>query len=247
MNRLLIIDADYLIYKASVVTKVLQQCKTDRFIYGEYWDLRRAKKFVEGQLDRLLNTLEANTCELVFGDTVNFRKELYPDYKSNRKEKDPIIPIIKDFLVDEFNGITLPRLEGDDTCRVLYEDPNFYKGFEKVIVSIDKDFYSVPCKFYRDLPNNDKIMDTNTRSAELNLIKQIMMGDKTDGYYGLPGWGEVKVSKYLEEHQNILLGEVMELFKSEGLTSQDYVKNKVCACIIGYKNYNQETHQIKWT
>lgn len=249
VKRMLILDADSYAFKAATAAQTLIPYPNNKHIYTEGWDLRKASEYFKEQLDRLLEITKAETLEIVFGDKANFRKELYPDYKSNRSQKSPIIPLIKENLIKEFNAITLPRLEGDDTCRVLYEDPQFYKGYEKVIVSVDKDFYSVPCKFFRDLPSNTKneIVHTDPKEALRNLMKQIIMGDKTDGYYGIPDFGEVKTSRFLESNPEATLGDVLELFQKNGLTPQDYIKNKVCASIVGYKNYNQETHQIKHT
>lgn len=246
-KRVIIFDVETYLYKAITVCKVLQQCKTEKYIWGEYYDLRRGHTYIQEQIDRLMNTLYAQELVFVIGDKENFRKKTNPEYKAHRPPKPEIYTPLLDYLQGQYGSFeSLKNLEADDTCRIMYEDPNFYPDFEKIIVSVDKDFYSVPCKFFRDLPNNNTIVDISKEDANRHLMKQIIMGDSADNYKGIPNYGEVKTEAFLSEG-NKTLADVCELFRQNGLTGSDYVKNKVCATIIGYNQYNFNTGEVDLT
>lgn len=239
MNRLLIVDIESYIHKSLTACKFLHEI--GKGIYAEAYDTNKAIKFLEDNLNRLMGTLQANCCELVIGDTNNFRKNINPNYKANRPSKPQIYEVVLGVVNQKFNPISLQNLEADDTCRILYEDKNFYPNLEKIIVSIDKDFFSIPCKFYRDLPNND-LIDIDLDTAQYNLYKQIIMGDNSDNYKGIPGYGEVKASKFLEFSKDEK--EIIKLFEDNGLTKDDYIMNYNMAHLVSINEYNFNTGEI---
>lgn len=244
MNRLLIIDLDSYVYKSITPAQTLIQVKPNQFVEG--FDTSKAIKYIDNEINRLLKELKTNNYELVVGSQLgNFRKELYPSYKSNRKPKPLILPEIFKALKKKYQLNELPFLEGDDTCRIMFEDKNFAPDMEKVIVSIDKDFMSVPCKLYRDLPQYREVTEIDIDTARYNLMKQIIMGDTADGYEGIPGYGEVKTEKFLEYGRTSK--EVLQLYLDNGLTKEDYIRNKDCATIVSYFQYNQQTGYVDRT
>ena len=241
MNRLLIVDIESYLYKSITAAKILHQDNIHKNIYYEAYDINKSILFLEDNLNRLMNTLQANSCELVIGSKHNFRKDINPNYKANRPSKPPIYDIILGVVNQKFNPISLQNLEADDTCRILYEDKSFHPNLEKIIVSIDKDFFTVPCKFFRDLPNNE-LIDIDIDTAQYNLYKQIITGDKADHYEGIPGYGEVKAKKFLEFSRDEK--DIIKLFTDNGLTKEDYFKNKYMAQLISINQYNFKTGEV---
>ena len=241
MNRLLIVDIESYLYKSITAAKILHQDNIHKNIYYEAYDINKSISFLEDNLNRLMNTLQANNCELVIGDKNNFRKVVNPEYKSNRPSKPPIYEVILNVVNAKFKPISLQNLEADDTCRILYEDKNFHPNLEKIIVSIDKDFFTVPCKFFRDLPNN-KLIDIDIDTAQYNLYKQIITGDKDDHYEGIPGYVEVKAKKFLEFSRDEK--DVIKLFEENNLTKEDYFRNKYMAQLISISQYNFNTGEV---
>ena len=238
---LIIWDIESYIYKACSACKVFQQCKTDPFIYGEYYDLRKGLDYLFETEDRLRNTLLINDILIVIGDKENWRKKINPEYKSNRKPKPPMYEVILNWLLENRTVVSLPNLEADDTARIIYEDNTNYPE-RKVIVSIDKDFYSVPCEFFRDLHDNKDIEVISEQQARKHLIRQIIMGDKTDGYNGIPGCGEKFCDEFITDKTT--LPDVLALYLEKGLTPNDYTTNKAMASIISLKEYNFNTGKV---
>lgn len=245
-NRFLIIDFDSYIYKALTASKTLIEVDKRNLLYSEGYDLKKGLKFLQDTINRLCRELGANQYELVIGDKNNFRKKLYPDYKSNRPEKPEIFYKLLSTVKSVYQLTSLANLEGDDACRIIYEDNNYKGDYEKIIVSVDKDFYSVPCRFYRDLNRPNKQVEViSVTDARKHLMKQIITGDRTDGYSGIPDWGDVKADKFITDETT--QDDVLQLFLDNGLTEDDYIKQRTLARTVNITDYNMQTGEVTIT
>lgn len=245
MSKLIILDVESYLYKASHACKELKEIKD--FVYQEQYNLKLGIDFIDNTVKRLKNKLKAQEIVMVVGDPQeNFRKTLYPNYKGNRTQPKPLMyDMLLDYVVNKYEVISLSTLEADDVARIVYEDNDTFNFSEKVIVSIDKDFYTVPeVNFLRDL-NDDAIVEyINKETAEYNLMLQTIMGDSVDGYNGIPTYGNSKTRKWLNEKPRIW-ADVLELYQANGLSGEDYTMNKYCAKLVGLKNYDLEKGQVK--
>lgn len=244
MSRLIILDIESYLYKASIACRECVEVK--EFIYQEQYDLRKGIDYIDGTVKRLKNKLKAQDVVMVIGDgEKNFRKELYPQYKGNRTQPKPLMyELVLDYVVNKYNVVTLPTLEADDVARIIYEDKKNFPYTEKVIVSIDKDFYTIPdVNFLRDLKDDAIVEFIPKANAEYNLMEQVIMGDATDGYSGIPGYGASKTKKFLNEKERGWV-DVLELYQANGLTGEDYVANKYCAKLVGLDNYDLEKGKV---
>lgn len=244
MSKLIILDVESYLYKASHACRELKEVKD--FIYQEQYDIRKGIDYIDGAVKRLKNKLKAQDVVMVVGDpNENFRKTLYPTYKGNRTQPKPLMyELLLDYIITKYEVVSLSTLEADDVARIIYEDKKNFSQEEKVIVSIDKDFYTVPnVQFLRDL-NDDAVVEfINEETARYNLMLQTIMGDATDGYSGIPLWGKAKTVKWLREKPRIW-ADVLKLYQDNDLTGDDYVKNKYCAKLVGLKNYDLEKGQV---
>lgn len=245
MKRLLIIDIESYIYKASVLCNKLREI--DNLVYQEVYDLNDAIDYIDTQIRRLERKLKATDVVLALGDTEgNFRKKIFPQYKGNRTKPKPLMyDMVCSYVVSKYDYVSLKNLEADDVCRIIYEDNKEFNFEDKVIVSIDKDFFGVPCKFYRDLPDDkDKtIITISKEQAEFNLMKQTITGDSADNYKGIPLWGEARATKWLEEKPRTW-ADVLELFLANDLSAEDYAMNKTMATLVGFKQYDFEKGEV---
>lgn len=244
MSKLIILDVESYLYKASHSCRECIEVKP--FIYQEQYDLRKGIDYIDGTVKRLKNKLKAQEIVMVIGDNErNFRKELYPQYKGNRAQPKPLMyEMLLDYIVNKYNVITLPTIEADDVARIIYEDKKNFPFTEKVIASIDKDFYTVPeVNFLRDLRDDAVVEYIPEETAKYNLMLQTIMGDATDGYGGIPTYGRTKAKKFLDEKSRSW-ADVLELYQANGLTGDDYVANKYCAKLVGLANYDLEKGQV---
>lgn len=239
---LLVVDIESYIYRACTACKTLLQDKHDKFIYTESYDLRKGMDYISNFIEDLRAKFLTNDVILVVGDQNNWRKQYHPDYKANRKDKEK--PVMYDIILKElynnYEVVSLPNLEADDTCRIIYEDNKNYP-VRKLLVSIDKDFHSFPCELYD--PLHDKQYVINQTEADYNLMKQIIMGDKADNIQGLEGYGEVKTTKFLDDEPRTL-EDVKQFFKEKGQL-KDFNINLNLVSMVSIDRYNFNTGEVK--
>lgn len=136
--------------------------------------------------------------EMVFciTDEHNFRKDLFPTYKSNRKNvRKPLgLKFIRQHLLDEqlkYQTALMGGLEADDIMGIYGSgDPEHMS-----IYSQDKDLFTIPCRQW-DFKKHKFITPTPFESATF-LYTQTLTGDVVDGYSGIKGIGKVKANKIL--------------------------------------------------
>ena len=239
---LLVVDIESYIYRACTACKTLIQDAREPFIYKEAYDLRKGMDYIDGFIEDLRARFLTNDVILVVGDQNNWRKQYHPDYKANRKDKEK--PVMYDIILKElynnYEVVSLPNLEADDTCRIIYEDNQNYNT-RKLLVSIDKDFHSFPCELYD--PLHDKQYIINQAEADYNLMKQIIMGDKADNIQGLEGYGEVKTTKFLDDEPRTL-EDVKQFFKEKGQL-KDFNINLNLVSMVSIDRYNFNTGEVK--
>ncbi len=121
----------------------------------------------------------------------NFRTQIYPDYKANRKDKPRPVHLhsVRGFLASEWKARFADGCEADDMLGV-------YQTSDTVICSIDKDLLQVPGKHYNFV--KQEWYDITITKGYRNFYEQLLKGDKTDNIPGLAGIGNVKASKLLE-------------------------------------------------
>ena len=184
-----------------------------------------------------------------FSDSTNFRKELNPSYKSNRKNtrKPTCYYALRDSIkelegIPEITTVTLDNLEGDDTLGVMATS-NPYK--DSVIVSMDKDFKTLPCYFYN---YDKKTLELHLEDFNYWAMFQTLVGDITDGYKGCPNVGKVSAEKILKavKDPKDYWKVVVETYKSKGSTFEDAVLNYRMAHILTCYDYDMRNKQVIW-
>lgn len=240
---LLVVDIESYIYRACTACKTLVNIEgynPDIFVEG--FNKRKGLDYIDNFIEDLKARFLTNDVILVVGDKNNWRKEYYPDYKANRKDKEkpPMYDIILNELYNKYEIVSLPNLEADDTCRIIYEDNQNY-AVRKLLVSIDKDFHSFPCELYD--PLHDKQYVINEAEANYNLMKQIIMGDKADNIRGLEGYGEVKTLKFLDDEPRTL-EDVRELFREKGQL-EDFKTNLNLVSMVSINRYDFSSNTVR--
>lgn len=241
----LILDIESYLIKACTVCKTLVELSNpdDKGVYVEALDIKKGKSYLNDIIDGFKEELDASNVLIVVGDSNNFRKKINPNYKHNRKSKPVIYDMLFDWLTKKYKVIFLEGLEADDTCRVIYEDDENFKG-RKVIVSVDKDFYSVPCTFYRDNPADRRVVTVSKEDARVNLFVQVLMGDKTDGYEGCRNIGPVTARSLVNTETTI--DDMIKIYKDNDMEVEDFERNLFMANIVGLRNYSLITNSIEF-
>ena len=184
MTAKLLIDGDVLVYRAALSAEYNHEW--DEYCYTLEGKPKLAEMFIDDSIDEFKGRLESDDVVVALScPQHNFRKDIYPEYKSHRKkDRRPILyQHCRDYIDSKYGAKIMYGLEGDDVLGIL----GTLDDQHTIIVSIDKDFKTVPCPYYNI--DTDIVIDPTPESAHEFHMIQTLMGDATDGYKGCDGVG----------------------------------------------------------
>lgn len=199
--KLAIIDADFILFYATVGNKVLDEFgnpKKDE--KGNFVYIPKTEQEVFDSADQIISNILNFTKSTHYvgylGNDKSFRYEIYPEYKAKRTAPKPEHFLeLKKHLVSKWFFNLLSSIEADDAVNIVRQ---LMDGF---IVSPDKDIL----KCVEGLHFNPKKMewvDTSKYEAEKNFWTSMITGDTVDNIKGIPGSGEVFAQKLFSSVQN---------------------------------------------
>lgn len=257
MNQVLIIDGDIPIFRAAATAEITLEA--DGVIY------RAAQRAVQEQiLEESIAKIQEETGidEVVMAlssSEGNFRKELYDDYKGNRKGKSKPVGYYKllEYVEDTFDTLEFPKLEGDDLLGILGSHGT-YKGKEVVILSWDKDLATIPGKYIDG--DTMELKEQSQYEADRFFMYQAITGDTTDNFKGCKGIGGVRAERLLQkiedanpeaellELRTLWWNAILEAYLKAGQTREDAILNARMARILTNKNWDAENQEVVlWT
>ena len=242
MTTTLLIDADVLAYQSAFTAQANIQWKEE--LWTVHTDLAIAKTWIVDRLETFKKRMKADDFILAISDKNNFRRKLNSEYKANRRSKFAPIGLdpIRAWLAEEYGTVIYPNLEADDVLAILAtERPN--RKDKRIIVSVDKDFKSVPCAFY-DF-NRGELHETTNEQADRYHLIQTLAGDPVDGYKGVPRIGVKSAEKLLDTY-GATWDTVLNAYKKAHMTEQDALMNAWMAYLIRKDEYNNKQKQIKY-
>lgn len=226
-DKIALIDADTVVFGAVSVHQY------------EYYDIEKGEDAfginledaLSHSLDHVEKILAATGCksaELYFTAGMNFRYQVDPDYKANRKglHRPPGLKETKVAMLEHYPGKVCLEWEADDEVTYLKKkDPEKY-----ILCAVDKDVLkATPGKhwnYYSSARYNiePKWVDVDDTTAIRHNFLQAIIGDPTDGIKGVPGIGAKGAEKFIPKEPNndidCWLG-VVKAFESKGLTILD--------------------------
>jgi 5'-3' exonuclease len=237
-----LLDGDIIAYQAAVYGE-----EEDYFGDGApTLDRQKAFESTATQVARWTKEADAKSAVVVFSGMDNFRYEILPTYKHNRKaEKPALYAEVVAHMEANFKCLRKNRLEADDTLGILgTSDPKKY-----VVVSIDKDMRTLPCRVL--IPGKMPIPKLFKQvEADHYWMTQTLTGDTTDGYSGCPGIGPVKAARILEGHLKLdgMWAAVVAAYKEKGLAENDALVQARVARILRTTDFDRTTREIiLWT
>lgn len=212
----LILDGDFLVFQAmSAAETEFEWQGTD--IWTLECDHAKAWSILEGSVEAIRNRKKSwldSKLVMCFTDKTNWRKDVLPTYKSNRKgTRKPVGYyefVEKVMAYEEWNSFLRPTLEGDDCMGILATMPKLIGCDSATICSPDKDFKTIPCEFF--WMTTDEILQLSEEDANYWHMYQTLTGDTTDGYSGIPGIGSETAVEFLKEPYKFVQEE--KIFKS---------------------------------
>lgn len=239
MKRTLLIDGDIVAYRYS--STVEHEVDWGDDVWSLWSDAKEAKQLILQYLDHLVEATAADDFVFTFSDKDNFRKTIYPDYKSNRKgkRKPTCYKGVKTWLESEYESIEMPGLEGDDVMGILATSGQYE---ETVIVSEDKDMKTIPGLLWRAA----EMENISEEYADYYHLYQTLVGDATDGYKGCKGIGDKRATDILSKDPT--WGAVVKAYEKAGQTEDEALVQARLARILRASDYNTQTKEpILWT
>lgn len=167
--------------------------------YNNEWGWDACKSDIDLLMKRILETVGADDYTAYISGSNNFRYQIYPEYKANRRDKqDPIYRAEANaYLVTEYGARVTDGYEADDGIGIEATS----LGESCIICSIDKDLRQIPGRHY------------NWRKNEFDLVsplegfrsfwRSVLTGDRTDNILsGLTRMGPVTAGKIINDLTN---------------------------------------------
>ena len=235
----LLIDADFIVYKACAGAEVDIDWGDDVILVTSRFS--EAYKSVERELMGIATDLGCfDDSILFFSDSVNFRKSIDPTYKGHRNRKKPCgYRRVINKLKEDYHVVVMPTLEADDAMGIYAT-----KEQGHIICSPDKDMRQIPGDLY-DL--SDGVVTVTPEEGKRWHFIQTLAGDQTDGYGGVPGFGIKRAISFFEEN-GYTWDAVVEAFASKGLDESVALQNARLAKILQHSDYDFTNQCVKlWT
>ena len=181
-------------------------------------------------LQDILHETGASSFKCYLTGSSNFRKELFPDYKANRKQPRPThLEACRQFLCKEYGAVITDGHEADDELginqlsweelsRTLDGENNPTYGTvigNSIICSIDKDLLQIPGRHYNFVKKEFK--EVLYIDGIRHFYAQMLIGDRSDNVTGVEGIGEKKAAKLLNSitNEEEMFDCVRELYKDD--------------------------------
>jgi DNA polymerase-1 len=251
MKKVLLIDGDVLVYKTAFAAERVIDWGDGLHTLDSNGG--EACTSIDFQINALTELLKADevVVALTCHETLNFRKSFYPPYKENRvvKRKPLCWKALREHLVSKWNAKIKSNLEADDVLGIL--STLYHPKEQRIIVSIDKDFKTIPGHFYNMADGKSgQIQEVTETDADYNFLTQTLTGDTVDNYPGCQGIGPKSAAKILGEHRDLgtLWAAVVKAYAKAGFGGEYTLTQARCARILRASDYNFTTKEpILWS
>ncbi len=145
-----------------------------------------ALKIVKNKIEEVMETTKATECKIYIGGKGNYRFDIQPDYKANRKgaKKPHWYKEIREYLLGKHEAIITDGQEADDALGI---EQMTNEDDITCICTIDKDLDCVPGFHYNWSPKRymNGVYEVSEVEANRFFYTQCLTGDATDNIPGL--------------------------------------------------------------
>lgn len=237
-----IIDCDSIIYSSVFGIKLLDEYHQPIKVDGKFTYRDKTEEEVRQSVDFFMESIIKNTkCTHIIGfikgkETIKDRKDINPDYKSNRTSEIPIhYQVAKDHLINRWKVYEVHGMEVDDAVNIVRTFlPDCF------IVGIDRDLLELESiNPHFNWRKNEWITITKEQAIRA-FWKDMICGQQGDGLSGLKGCGEkyfirnVELLTTFSQYPEKVLGCYIEkLGEEKGI--EEFYKNYKCLKILDKK------------
>lgn len=199
-----LVDADHITYRAAASCS---PTKLKPFLESKEDAIHRA----EGMMLNLVDLFPNASFETYIAGQGNWRYEIYPEYKANRKDipKPHWLEDVREYLLTHWKAQIVNDIEVDDACGIRLTE----EGANAVCVSLDKDLLTIPGTHYNFVKQTTNVVDKT--QALRYFYKQVITGDASDNIPGFDGKLRSITPKFVEAILQPLdtMTEELEMYK----------------------------------
>ena len=153
-----LIDADIVAFKAA--TSVERPVDWGDGMWTLHAYEHEGIQYIHDYLNKVTDKIGEGEFVMFITDPVNWRKDILPSYKSNRKatRKPLLLKALRQYLLDEMGAVMVAGMEADDLLGITSTNEP-----DCVIVSEDKDLATIPCQLFN--PAKDDAVRTITEDG----------------------------------------------------------------------------------
>ena len=251
MPKLAVLDGDWIAYTAAC------------------WAENEGFDYLEGRIEYDLKNYTPKGCDAISlfscSRNDNYRRDFWPVYKAHRDGK-PSPQFLGDaiqMMKDKSESRLVDTLEADDLIG-LSVSAGIAMG-----VAIDKDMRTIPGWHWNPRKEDAPVYQSEAAAYRF-FCKQLVMGDSTDGIYGMIGKGEAHFEKNIailpeDRWMDTIIQHYSDHFHKPGkryVAKVDMIKNELgitdpydyfltqarCIRLLQNGDYNGETKEIRlWT
>lgn len=202
---------------------------------------------LEDYIETLRQDLGGGEVIACLSDSSNFRKDVLPTYKANRKatRKPLLLSLLRRYTAETYRSYQRPGLEGDDLLGILATS-SVIKG-EKVMVTIDKDLKCIPGKHLNMGKRDEGVYEVTEEQADYWHLFQTLTGDQTDGYAGCPGIGPKKAEAVLADASTPaeMWQRIVKVYEKAQLSEAEALVQARVARILRSADYDFKAKSVK--
>jgi DNA polymerase-1 len=237
--KVVLIDGDILLYRFAFSNQ--RSIEWDEDTTSEILNLPLACYAADQFIQGIILETKTDRCIVCLTGSLNFRYKVLPSYKGNRAnlEKPVLLDGIREHFLLNYPTRLKEGIEADDTMGILStRTPNKY-----IIASADKDMATIPGWLF-DWKDRSLRLVTEAEADKM-FYTQVLTGDTSDGYKGIPGIGPKKAEKILKKPY---WKSIREAYIAAGLTEADAIVQAQVARILRAEDYDFEKKEvILWT
>lgn len=259
MTTILLLDGDIVAYRAAFGAEQTHQFSETE--WATHADENEAHEHATNIIAKLKDSVKADEVivALTDYDGVNFRKNLYADYKRPRSKvrKPVLLKPMRAWLSENYRSYIRPTLEADDVLGILMTWDKL--AGKKIIASIDKDLLQIPGR-HINIDSGEKRVISDGEADHQHMM-QTLTGDLVDSYPGCPGIGKKRAASILLNvtkvtnlgGQNWTAWEhawpaIVKAYEAKGKTSDDALTQARVARILRSTDYDFRSKSVRlWT
>lgn len=203
-KMILLIDADSLVFASCYRSR--NDDGYELYQNNFYTNIEDSINKFDEQYMKIINDLEEiYTVEQIVtfnGSKGNFRKQINPNYKANRKKQEipPLLHPMHQYVKDNYDSKYCYGMETDDMVARYWKKLSDEFGRDEILlVSIDKDYKQFPALIYNYHYKHKVILDISESEALYNFYEQMIMGDTADNVNYFKGKGKKFAEKYYKD------------------------------------------------